>query len=95
MSEQLDNLIEALGREPQARLDGLEGRVWARIDALREGRRSSASLAPLWAASIIAALGAGMIGGSLAAPPLESRPMEVAAFSVDAELAPSTLLGGR
>ncbi|NGM50902.1 hypothetical protein G5B46_14910 [Caulobacter sp. 602-2] len=93
MSEELDHLMEAMRRRPSARLDGLEGRVWARIDALRQP--SGMLLTPLRAASVVAALGIGMIGGSLATTSTTSKPVEIAAFSVDAHLAPSTLLDGR
>lgn len=95
MSDQLDPLFEALRRQPRADLPGLEGQVWARIDAWRERRRAAGPLVPLRAASIVAALGLGMVGGSLAANAAARAPSEVSAFSVDAHLAPSTLLGGR
>jgi len=36
-----------------------------------------------------------MVGGSLAANAAARAPSEISAFSVDAHLAPSTLLGGR
>jgi hypothetical protein len=44
---------------------------------------------------VVAALGLGMVGGSLAANAAARAPSEISAFSVDAHLAPSTLLGGR
>jgi hypothetical protein len=94
MSDKLDHLFEALRREPDAKLPGLEGRVWTRIDAWRRGRRASAALVPLRAASVVAALGVGVLGGSLAAGAARTPP-EISAFSLDAHLAPSTLLGGR
>jgi hypothetical protein len=50
---------------------------------------------PLRAVSVVAALGLGMVGGSLAARAAAHPPSEVSAFSVDAHLAPSTLLGRR
>lgn len=95
MSDKLDQLFEALRQQPDARLPGLEGQVWARIDAWRESRRASGALVPLRAASVVAALGLGMVGGSLAANAGARTPPEISAFSVDAHLAPSTLLGGR
>jgi hypothetical protein len=95
MSDRLDHLFEALRREPDADLPGLEGRVWARIDAWREHRHASKALAPLRAASVVAALGLGIVGGSLAADAAGRAPVEISAFSVDAHLAPSTLLIGR
>lgn len=95
MSDKLDHLFEALRQEPDAELPGLEGHVWTRIDAWRQGRRASAALVPLRAASIVAALGVGVLGGSLAAGAAARTPPEISAFSVDAHLAPSTLLGRR
>lgn len=95
MSDKLDQLFEALRRQPDAELPGLEGQVWARIDAWRENRRASSALVPLRAASVMAALGLGLVGGSLAANAAARTPPEISAFSVDAHLAPSTLLGGR
>lgn len=96
MSDKLDHLIDAVRRQPPARLDGLEGRVWARIDALRGPSGASMLLTPLRAASVTAALVIGVIGGNLAATVLNAgKPIEVAAFSVDTRLAPSTLLDGR
>jgi hypothetical protein len=94
MSDKLDHLFEALRQEPGVELPGLEGQVWTRIDAWRQDRRASDALMPLRAASIVAALGVGALGGSLAAAAARTPP-EISAFSVDAHLAPSTLLGGR
>jgi hypothetical protein len=95
MNDKLDHLFEALRQEPDADLPGLEGRVWTRIDAWRQSRRASNALVPLRAVSVVAALGLGMVGGSLAARAASHSPSEVSAFSVDAHLAPSTLLGRR
>jgi hypothetical protein len=95
MSDKLDEFFEALRRQPHAELHGLESQVWARIDAWRDSRRASIALVPLRAASVVAALGLGMVGGSLAANAAARTPSEISAFSVDAHLAPSTLLGGR
>lgn len=95
MSDRLDQLLEALRRQTHADLPGLEGQVWARIDAWRESRCASNALVPLRAASVVAALGLGVVGGSLAADAAARTPPEISAFSVDAHLAPSTLLGGR
>jgi hypothetical protein len=95
MSDKLDQLFTALRDQPPEALPGLEGRVWARIDSWRESRRASSALAPLRAASVVAALGLGMVGGSLAANAAARTPPEISAFSVDAHLAPSTLLAGR
>lgn len=95
MSDALDGLLEDLRRAPTAALHGLEGEVWSRIDRLRDARRSSGALLPLRAACIAAALGIGLAGGSYAATAAARRPAEISVFSVDAHLAPSTLLTGR
>ena len=94
MSDELDHMMAAARGAPHDRLDGLEGRVWKRIDHLRQSRRASALLIPLRAASVVAALGAGMIGGSHATSSAKG-PAEISAFSLNAHLAPSTLLDGR
>lgn len=94
MSDKLDQLLTAMREQPSASLPGLEGQVFARIAAWRERRQVSSALVPLRAASVVAALGLGMVGGSLAANAAARTPPEISAFSVDAHLAPSTLLGG-
>jgi hypothetical protein len=95
MSGKLDHLLEALRGEPVANLPALEGQVWDRIDAIRERRDATSALVPLRVASVVAALGLGLVGGSLAAGAATRAPAEIAAFSLDARLAPSTLLDGR
>lgn len=94
MGDKLNQAFEALRRAPPDNLDGLEGRVWNRIERLREARASALALAPLRAASVVAALGLGVAGGSLAASAAVRSPPEISAFSIDAHLAPSTLLAG-
>ncbi|WP_299003607.1 hypothetical protein [uncultured Caulobacter sp.] len=95
MSDKLDQLFTALRDQPLEALPDLEGRVWARIDSWRERRRAASALAPLRAASVVAALGLGVVGGSLAANAAARTPPEISAFAVDVHLAPSTLLVGR
>ncbi|KRA74645.1 hypothetical protein ASD89_10080 [Caulobacter sp. Root656] len=95
MSDALDGMLEELRRAPTAALPGLEGEVWSRIDSLRDVRRSSGALLPLRGACVVAALGIGLAGGSYAAMAAARRPAEISVFSVDAHLAPSTLLTGR
>lgn len=94
MNDTLEQQLEALRRRPPERLHGLEGVVWSRIDALRGGRVASRSLLQLRTASVVAALGLGLLGGRLATRALEPATPEISVFSVDARLAPSTLLGG-
>lgn len=95
MSDVLDRALEDLRRTPAAALPGLEGEVWSRIDRLRDARRSSGALLPLRAACVVVALGMGLAGGSYAAVASARRPAEISVFSIDAHLAPSTLLTGR
>lgn len=95
MNDNLDDLFAALRRQPHADLSGVEVQVWNRIAAGRERRRAASALVPLRAASVVAALGLGVVGGSLAASAAARTPPEVSAFSLNAHLAPSTLLGGR
>lgn len=91
MSDRLDQLLMALREQPHEILPGLEARVLATID----GRHASNLLVLLRGTSVAAALGLGMVGGSLAANAAARKPPEISAFSVDAHLAPSTLLAGR
>lgn len=91
MSDKLDQLLMAAREQPYEALPGLEGQVWAMIDA----RRAAGLLVLLRGTSVAAALGLGMVGGSLAANAAARRPPEISALSVDAHLAPSTLLAGR
>lgn len=95
MNDILEPQLEALRRQPPDRLPGLEGAVWTRIAALRDGGVASRVLLPLRAASVAAALGLGLLGGRLATGAIEPAAPEISVFSVDARLAPSTLLGGR
>ena len=94
MRDELDQMLEVLRRSPTASLHGLEGQIWARIDSARDARRMSSALLPVRAACVIAALGVGLAGGTFTAVAAAREPAEISAFSVDAHLAPSTLLGG-
>ncbi|MET3667483.1 hypothetical protein [Caulobacter sp. 1776] len=94
MSDKLDHLLAVLRDQPREALPGLEARAWASIDVWRSRRSASHALAPLRAASIVAALGLGVAGGSFA-DHAARKPLEVSAFAIDAHLAPSTLLMGR
>lgn len=94
MSNDIDKRLETLARQPHPSLHGLEGKVWARIDAVRGRRATARVLMPLRAASLVGALGLGLVGGRLAATAAERPAPEISVFSIDANLAPSTLLGG-
>ncbi len=91
MKERLDEELRALRKgEPKPRAyDHLETRVLARI---AEGRRSTPALYAVRAAGIAGALGLGVLGGGATAVAVAGEVQEVSVFSVQTELAPSTLL---
>jgi len=93
----LDHLLKRLAATPpDRRLDGLEARVWARIEARRTPAPSPVpSLrSPLpWAAAALA-LFIG-IATSMLVIPAPNIGSDMAAFSSHAPLAPSTLLDRR
>lgn len=95
MTQPLDPLFDALRKRPHAELHGLEGAVWARIDAARARRAVGWALVPLRAACVAGALGLGLAGGRLAVVAAEPASPEISVFSVDTRLAPSTILAGR
>lgn len=84
-----DDLRALANCEPNPTLTGLEGDVWR---AIRRSGSSLASLAPAATAGVIAALGLGTLVGGMSAA--AQPPLEVAAFDVQASLAPSALLAG-
>lgn len=93
MDEQLDKGLAALKAErPDARLSGLETRVWARIAEARTTRAAGWLVAPAGAAAIAGALLIGAATGGLAASAMANEPHEISVFSTNAALAPSTLL---
>jgi hypothetical protein len=88
----LDELIEALGREPaDADLSQVEASTWLRIGRERRGGWLESWLLPVRASAVAAALGAGaVLGGAHAREAAGDE--EIAAFEVASALAPSTLL---
>jgi hypothetical protein len=94
MSDRLDAELQALKGVALAAPNGLEQAVWSRIEAVRESRRLTLVMVPVRAACVLAALGVGVAGGGLVAAASARDTHEISAFSVDAYLAPSTLLGG-
>jgi predicted phage gp36 major capsid-like protein len=94
MSDRLDAELQALKGASFAAPGGLEQAVWRRIEAVRESRRLAMVMVPVRAACVVAALGVGVAGGGLAAAGAARDAHEISAFSLDAYLAPSTLLGG-
>ena len=91
MNEQLDAELRALRNEelPPPRYDHLETRV---LQTISEARRRTPAVYAVRAASITVALGLGVVGGGAAAVAITGEANEVSVFSVQTELAPSTLL---
>ena len=96
MSHWLDKELEALRDEPTPpELVDLEGRVWRRLELLREEKRAvTAMFLPVRVAAVLVALGLGVAGGTLSAAAAVADAPEISAFSLRAHLAPSTLLEG-
>jgi hypothetical protein len=95
MSRRLDDELSSLKAEGSpTSLSQLESAVWRRIDAEREDRAAWSIFLPVRAAAVVAALGIGVAGGGFAAAAVASEPHEISVFSIDARLAPSTLLDG-
>jgi hypothetical protein len=96
VDNRLDRTLARLKAEPlDRRLDQLEPAVWARIEAARQGRDSASLFLPVRAAAVVAALVFGVALGGVGAGEARAERQEVAVFSLDARLAPSTLLEGR
>ena len=89
--EDLDLALDRLASgRPGGDLDGLEADVWLRVSQYEASRRRAASLKPVGAAGVLAAMILGVAaGGSVA----RTSPPEFEVFSSRAALAPSTLLG--
>jgi hypothetical protein len=95
VDNRLDKALASLKAEPpDRRLDQLEPAVWARIEA-GQGRDSAQSFLPVRAAAVAVALMFGVALGGLGAGEARAERQEVAVFSLDSRLAPSTLLEGR
>jgi hypothetical protein len=96
MKDGLDDELRALGGEaPPADYDGLEARVWRDIGAARQARQArqvAPALLAVRVASVVGALGLGAAAGGATAVAIAGEAQEVSAFSVEADLAPSTLL---
>lgn len=93
MTGDLDLDLEALRREPLAAgLDDVERRVWRRIEDERQARRAAPAVYAVRTAAVVAALAVGAATGGATAVDLARETQEISVFSVDTELAPSTLL---
>lgn len=89
--DKLDEMLAVLRQRPaDARLDQLEARVWARIDASHRSSWSSALGFRAGLAGMI--LGVGIAAGGATSATAAS---EVSPFALHSAFAPSTLLEGR
>lgn len=95
MSRRLEDELAALKHQPLAAgAEDLEPEVWRRIDASRQAQAATPLLLPLRAAAVFGALGIGVATGGVAAVAAAAEPHEISVFSIEARLAPSTLLDG-
>ena len=93
MNDRLDEDLRALRSEPRpASYQQLEPRVWKGIERVRQARAAAPTLYVARAAAVIGALGLGVASGGATAAAVAAQSQEVSAFSLKAELAPSTLL---
>lgn len=92
MDGKLDELRVAGAPAPPATFDAIEQRVWARIESMRLARRAAPLTLAGRAAAVAGALALGMLGGGMTAVAMAGEAQEISAFSIKAELAPSTLL---
>lgn len=91
MNKRLDDDLQALreGELTPLGYNHLETKVWARI---ADVRRATPFHYAVRAAGIVGALGLGVVGGGATAVAVAGEVQEVSVFSVQTELAPSTLL---
>lgn len=93
MDDRLDDELRALKAEPTPEAyDLIEHRVWRGISAVRQARQAAPLVYAVRAAAVVGALGFGVASGGAAAVAIASEGREISAFSVQAQLAPSTLL---
>ncbi len=77
---------------PAAYQQRLEAGIWQGIERVRQARAAAPTLYAARAAAIVGALGLGVASGGATATAVAAQTQEVSAFSIKAELAPSTLL---
>jgi len=93
MGDNLEHELHALKAEPPPEAYQLiEAGVWREIAAVRRARQTAPALYAMRTATVVAALGLGVASGGAAAVALANERQEISAFSVQADLAPSTLL---
>jgi hypothetical protein len=94
MNLDLDDDLRALKAEQTpAAYELIEPRVLSGISAVRKARKAVPSLYAARAAAVVGALSLGAATGGSAAVAVANESQEISAFSIQAELAPSTLLG--
>lgn len=90
----LDEDLRALKAErTPAAYELIEARVLRGIAAARRARDAAPAVYAARAAAVVGALSLGVATGAAAAVAVAAGSQEISAFSVQAELAPSTLLG--
>jgi len=95
MSEGLDHLLDRLRAAEAGRpAPDLEAEVMRGVARFEAERRTANALAPLRLAAVGLALAVGLTAGGLTAAHTLADGRPAGGFSVAAELAPSTLLGG-
>lgn len=93
MNDRLDEALSILrSQPPPVSCHELELNVWRGIDRIRQARAAAPALFAVRAAALLGALGLGVASGGATASALAAEPQEMSAFSVNAQLAPSTLL---
>lgn len=93
MNHKLDDELSSLRAEPPSAAFGqIEPRVWRSIESARRARAAAPALYVARAAAVAGALGLGIASGGATADAVAGQPQEISAFSVRAQLAPSTLL---
>ena len=93
MDQRLDDELKALKAEPTpVAYDLIEHRVWRGIAAVRQTRQAAPVVYAIRTAAVVGALGLGVASGGATAVAIAHEGQEISAFSVQAELAPSTLL---
>ncbi len=94
MGRRLDDQLQALAAAGGLAPDDLESAVWRRIHREREARSSSSLTLTTRAVAMGAALAIGIAGGGMTAAAVAGQSNDVSAFSIQSDLAPSTLLDG-
>ena len=93
MDQRLDPLLQRLATSATDRsLDRFDAEVNRGVARWRDRARTAAALAPIGVASIALALAMGVTVGGLTAALSVAAPHASGAFSMAADLAPSTLL---